>query len=408
MKDMKHNFQTIGGNILRSKSNIIWVLAVFSLMLFSGMTYAQEESKESGPDPEQKLMESDAAAWKEAEQKMMASDWKFHDIADVNFVKQNLKIPPVETVMIIDSRPYQPKYVNGHIPTAVNIPDSKFDQMKDTLPKDKNALLIFYCGGFECKLSHKSAKKAEEMGYTNVKVFAAGYPGWIRERGNYAAVGIEYVQSRIEENKMILVDSRPQKAKYDKGHIPTAISIPDSDFDALKGKLPRDPANLLVFYCEGFECKLSHQSAAKAIALGYTNVKVFSAGYPAWKKAFGENAAAVPVKSGKEEGSIDIETFKKILDEKPDSIMLIDVRDKDEFKEGHFRTAVNMTVDEVEKNIKTLPTDKTIVFVCSTGARSGEAFYLIKDLRPEMKNVLYVEAGVKFNKDGSYTIRKTE
>jgi rhodanese-related sulfurtransferase len=40
-----------------------------------------------------------------------------------------------------------PKYANGHIPTATSIPDSKFDQMTNKLPEDKNTLLIFYCGG---------------------------------------------------------------------------------------------------------------------------------------------------------------------------------------------------------------------------------------------------------------------
>ena len=53
----------------------------------------------------------------------------------------------VDGVMIIDSRPYKPKYVNGHIPTAVNIPFSQFDKMVDKLPEDKTTLLIFYCGG---------------------------------------------------------------------------------------------------------------------------------------------------------------------------------------------------------------------------------------------------------------------
>jgi hypothetical protein len=30
---------------------------------------------------------------------------------------------------------------------AVSIPDSQFAKMTDELPKDKAALLIFYCGG---------------------------------------------------------------------------------------------------------------------------------------------------------------------------------------------------------------------------------------------------------------------
>jgi hypothetical protein len=85
---------------------------------------------------------SDAAA---SESK--AADWMFHAIVDVNFVKQYAKVPQPEGVLIVDSRPYKPKYVNGHIPTAVSIPDSQFEKMIDKLPKDKNALLIFYCEG---------------------------------------------------------------------------------------------------------------------------------------------------------------------------------------------------------------------------------------------------------------------
>jgi hypothetical protein len=75
------------------------------------------------------------------------ADWQFHDIADVTLVQQYAKMPQPEGVMIIDSRPSKPKYVNGHIPTAVSIPDSQFDKMRDNLPQDKNTLLIFYCGG---------------------------------------------------------------------------------------------------------------------------------------------------------------------------------------------------------------------------------------------------------------------
>jgi 3-mercaptopyruvate sulfurtransferase SseA len=77
------------------------------------------------------------------------AEWKFHDIVPLNFVQQHVKIPKTDNVMIIDSRPYKPKYVKGHIPTAVSIPHSKFDQSKGKLPKDKNALLIFYCGGLK-------------------------------------------------------------------------------------------------------------------------------------------------------------------------------------------------------------------------------------------------------------------
>ena len=73
--------------------------------------------------------------------------WQYHDIADLALVQQYAKVPQPKGVMILDSRPYKPKYIKGHIPTAVSLPDSQFDKMTDKLPQDKNALLIFYCGG---------------------------------------------------------------------------------------------------------------------------------------------------------------------------------------------------------------------------------------------------------------------
>ncbi|UCD33822.1 MAG: rhodanese-like domain-containing protein [Desulfobacterales bacterium] len=338
-------------------------------------------------------------------------DWMFHDIIDVAFVKQHVTIPMSQEVMLIDARPKRSKYDKGHIPMAVSIPDSQFEKMVDKLPQDKNTLLIYYCGGLKCPLSHKSAWKAEKLGYTNVKVFATGYPSWMKASGHYPSVSENWVKKQIDGNAdMVLVDSRPKRKKYDKGHVPTAISIPDSQFDKLKDQLPKDKAKTLVFYCGGLKCPLSHKSAKKAIDLEYTNVKVFSAGDPAWKKVAGTpaetaaQAAPVQIKAGKEEGSIDVATFEKILKENPESILLIDVRDSDEYAAGAFKTAVNIPSGKLEDEIKSLPSNKPIVFVCATGARSGEAFYWVQDMRPELKDVYYIEAVITFNKDGSYKI----
>ena len=335
----------------------------------------------------------------------------FHDIVDMAFVQQHVSIPMTDNVMLIDARPYKPKYISGHIPMAVSIPDSQFDKMTDKLPADKNSLLIFYCGGLKCKLSHKSAMKAEKLGYTNVKVFAQGYPVWMSDKAHYPAVSAEWVKRRIDKGDgMVLVDSRPKRKKYDKGHIPTAISIPDMQFDKLKDQLPEDKSKLVVFYCGGLHCKLSHKSAAKAIDMGYTNVKVFAQGYPAWKayagKASTTAVAATAIKAGVEEGSIDHGEFRRLVTESPDALYLVDVRDADEFKKGSLKTAVNIPVDDLEEKIKTLPADKPVVFICGTGARSGEAFYMVQDVRPELKNVFYVDGEMTIKKDGSFDLKK--
>jgi rhodanese-related sulfurtransferase len=146
------------------------------------------------------------------------------------------------------------------------------------------------------------------------------------------------------------------------------------------------------------------------VKLGYKKVKVYAAGYPAWKKYAGGSASAqaMPIQKGGEEGSIAIAQFKEIIESHPESIYLVDVRDKDEFAKGHFKTSVNIPVDDLEKKVKALPSDKPIVFVCSTGARSGESFYMLQDLRPELKKVYYLEAACTWKKDGAYEIKKTE
>lgn len=83
-------------------------------------------------------------ATKEAPKK----SWKrFHTIVDAEFVKAQVKVPMPEDVMLIDSRPFKPKFYKGHIPMAVNIPFSKMDTMMDQLPENKEALLVFYCEG---------------------------------------------------------------------------------------------------------------------------------------------------------------------------------------------------------------------------------------------------------------------
>jgi hypothetical protein len=67
-------------------------------------------------------------------------------------------------------------------------------------------------------------------------------------------VDVDFVQQHVTvpmaENVMI-IDARPKRAKYDKGHIPGAVSIPDSKFDKMTAQLPASKDALLIFYCGG-------------------------------------------------------------------------------------------------------------------------------------------------------------
>jgi rhodanese-related sulfurtransferase len=331
-------------------------------------------------------------------------DWFFHTIID------DLSNAP-EGAVIIDSRPGARKYIKGHIPGSLTVPQSEFDKLTDKLPQDKATPLIFYCGGLKCKLSHKSAKKAEALGYKNIQVYANGYPHWVKQ-GNVGAVTVEYIKKIVAGNsKTVLIDSRPKKRKYDKGHIPGAISIPDTEFDKQLAMLPEDKSTPLIFYCGGLKCKLSMKSSKKAMAAGYTSVRYFPTGFPSWKEAGGEIAKGdsknVAIKSGGEDGTISIESFQQILKQNPDSIHVIDVRDADEFAKGNLEGSKNIPMDDFGDQVDSLPSDKPIVFLCSSGARSGEAYNTVTMLREGLKTY-FLNAEATFNQDGTYSFTSVE
>lgn len=357
---------------------------------------------------------SAAQAASEAEAK--ASYYKH--LVDFEFVKQQVEIPPRKGVMLIDSRPTARKYDMGHIPGSVNIPDTHFDKHLDKLPADKSTLLLFYCEGPSCTLSHQSAAKAEALGYANIRVYTNGYPEWVA-KGMTGSVAGPYVKKLIDEKAgVVLVDSRPRRV-FEKGAIPTAVNIPDTEFDKHLDKLPADKAALVIFYCGGLECVLSENSAAKAMKLGYTKVMTYAEGYPGWTKLYGAAPAAdapaaaqpataakgpVAIEPGKEKGSIAVASFERIMKESPDALLLVDVRDPKEFAKGSIKGAVNIPIGELEKKIDGLPAAKPIVFLCGTGARAGEAYDMVKLLKGDLK-AYFLDAEIKFLGDGNYSIK---
>ena len=115
-------------------------------------------------------------------------------------------------------------------------------------------------------------------------------------------------------------------------------------------------------------------------------------------------AATEPViKTGDTKGTVDIASFIKIIEENPESILLIDVRDPEEFAEGALKGAINIPIDDLEDKIDSLPADKPIVYICSTGERSSEAYDITLLLRDDLR-VYYLNALLTVDKDGNYKI----
>ena len=89
----------------------------------------------------------------------------------------------------------------------------------------------------------------------------------------------------------------------------------------------------------------------------------------------------------------------------PQSLLLVDVRDAREFNAGTIKGAINLPVDDLDNKLDQLPTDKPVVFFCSTGARSGEAYDTVKAARSNV-NTYFIDANIKIGPDGSYTIKQ--
>lgn len=344
---------------------------------------------------------------------VQAREGWYKNLVDFDYMRQQIEIPPKAGVTLIDSRPAARKYDLGHIPGAINIPDTHFDKLAEKLPADKNALLIFYCEGPECMLSHKSALKAEKLGYTNIKVYPQGFPEWAA-KGLHVAVSAAFVKKQIDEkSNAVLIDARPARV-FAKGSIPGAINIPETQFDKEAGKLPQDKATPLIFFCGGLQCVLSDKAADKAKALGYSNVRTYPPGYPEWEKLSGAPAAGAPaapapaatatLEPGKEKGSVSPASFEKVMKENPDTILVVDVRDEKEFRKGAVKGSVNIPIDQLEKKMDSLPKGKPFVFVCGTGGRSGEAYDMVKLVRNDLQP-WFIDAEMTFNADGSFVIK---
>ena len=76
-----------------------------------------------------------------------------------------------------------------HIPGSKSIPVNELEERAPQELSDKDKETIVYCASKECQASPHTAKKLEELGYTNVADFEDGLAGW-------QDVGYEFEGSR--------------------------------------------------------------------------------------------------------------------------------------------------------------------------------------------------------------------
>ena len=70
--------------------------------------------------------------------------------------------------------------------------------------------------------------------------------------------------------------------------------------------------------------------------------------------------------------------YKKRFVETNTPHLLVDVRTAAGFTEGHIKGARNLPVQEMERKMRELPTDKAVILYCRSGNRSGMALQMLQ------------------------------
>lgn len=196
-----------------------------------------------------------------------------------------------KSLTLVDARTND-EYQVAHLVGAVNITEKDFDSKLALLPKDKGALLVFYCNGVKCGKSKKVAAKAKAAGYGNLLIYAEGFPVW-EEKGFAIVAGPDYAKKvattkftpaqlsqMLKEKKdaYVLVDVRDE-FEFAEGHIEGAINIPAETFAAKSAVLPKEKG--IIVYCNSGG--RSYSAYRKLMKLAYPSI--FQAILAEWKEA---------------------------------------------------------------------------------------------------------------------------
>jgi rhodanese-related sulfurtransferase len=68
-------------------------------------------------------------------------------------------------------------WMRAHVPGAIHLDPATFGE--SDLPRDRQIPIVFYCSGPLCMKAPSAARRAEKLGYREVRVMPAGISGWV-------------------------------------------------------------------------------------------------------------------------------------------------------------------------------------------------------------------------------------
>jgi rhodanese-related sulfurtransferase len=312
-----------------------------------------------------------------------------------------------------DARP-KARYDEGHIPSAVSTFPKDEDAFLAALPEQKDKLVVFYCGGPTCPFTGQSVELASKHGYTNLKGFQKGIPGWKKAKLPVHA-SPDWLAKNLDEHHVV-IDTRPP-AEAARSHIKGAVSLPAAQLAQMtqqfvatqaEARLPglSDKSAPIVVYAD------EHTSREALIGFkhirdwGYKGVSVLQNGFNHWVQkgyAVESGALATNIVYSKKlaKGAVPPKEFAQLEAARRD-VVFVDVRtDAEVAEEGKLKGAVHIPLDALEDKLSELPKDKEIVTYCENGIRAQMAYELLKDRGYETR---FLNETIEFDAEGNYSL----
>ncbi len=158
-----------------------------------------------------------------------------------------------------------------------------------------------------------------------------------------------------------VVDVRVPVA-YNRAHIPGSINVPytRNGFVEQASFFLRQEAPVLLV---ADNAPLADFAAQELSGAGFTVQGVLEGGVATWRENGGELASLGQITADELEATMTA----------GNAPLLVDVREAWEYNSGHIEGAVHLPLSQFTQRYTELRPDAPIVFVCASGARSGEA-----------------------------------
>lgn len=310
---------------------------------------------------------------------------------------------------LFDARPAK-RFGAGHVPGAQSA-FPKDPEFLAKLPEDKAALLIFYCGGPTCPFTGHSVKLAQDAGYTNIRGFQAGLPGWKK-----AKLPVHSEPTWLAKNldpQHVILDVRGKPAS-DQVHIKGAVAMPVAELQAMTqrfiqqqtvAQLPgvSDMRAPVIVYADSHTSKEALLAYKELRNWGYGGTTVLRDGFSGWQTAglpeeTGPAATQIVFQKKLAPGAIAPEEFVT-LQQSGDGVLIIDVRTDQEVASGLIAGARHIPLEKLEDVTSELSGDQEVLIYCANGIRAEMAHQTLN--AKGIKN-RFLNETVTIAKDGSY------